>query len=107
VLDERMMDCLKQSTWHLPNNGKGYYSIAAGNGCTAGERNIVYSYREENGEAVFQYKRMTAGVQVHEIQEGYRFKIVSATEDAMKLQSALEYDGRKLYINYGFATLKK
>jgi Lipocalin-like domain len=107
LLDEGMEECLKQSTWHLPNNGKGYYSIAsATNGCTAGERNIVWSYREEKGEAIFQYKKMIAGMQAHEIQEGYRFKIMAATDQLLQLQSAVEYEGRKIFIIYTFAAFK-
>jgi len=40
LLDEGSEDCLKGSTWHLPNNGNGYYTINS-NGVVLPGRRIL------------------------------------------------------------------
>jgi hypothetical protein len=105
LLDEGDENCLKGSTWVFPNNGNGTYNIAQtdATGCTPGERNIVWSYREENGQTIFQYKRLPGGVKAKNITDGYKFNIVSATDATLSLRSSVPFDGSTIYINYSFS----
>lgn len=105
LLGEGDENCLKGSTWVFPNNGNGSYTIAQNDatGCTPGERNIVWSYRVENGQTIFQYKRLPGGVKAKDITDGYRFNIVSATDANLSLRSNVSYEGSTIYINYSFA----
>ena len=61
LLDEGNEACLAGSVWALPFNGFGSYNIVNNDksGCVSGERKINWSYREENGVKIFQYKRAT------------------------------------------------
>lgn len=103
LLDEGSDECLKGSTWVLPNNGYGSYSIAqSGAGCTAGERNIVWSHRVEKGQDIFQYKRLAGGEKAKNITDGYKFTIVSATDNNLLLSSKVDYGGSTISINYSF-----
>jgi|SRR5688572_27766940 len=103
LLDEGSEACLTGSTWVLPNNGNGSYTIASNqSGCTPGQKNIVWSYRTEGDQPIFQYKKLEGGVKAKDIKEGYRFKIVSASQGAMTLQSQITYQGKPIYINYSF-----
>lgn len=107
LLDEGTADCLKGSTWVLPNNGYGSYTLVATTaGCKPGERKIVWSYRTENEETIFQYKVLEDGVKAKKVTEGYRFKIVSADETSMHLQQETAADGKMVYINYQFTSIK-
>ena len=107
LLDEGDENCLKGSTWVFPNNGNGSYTIAqnATTGCPPGERNIVWSYRMENGETILQYKRLPGGVKAKDIADGYKFNIVAATDANLSLRSDVNFEGKTIYINYSF--LKK
>ena len=101
LLDEGSETCLKGSTWVLPNNGNGSYTINANEaGCTPGQRNIVWSYRVENDQPIFQYKRLPGGVNANEVTEGYKFTIVDATAENLKLQSHVSFEGSTISINY-------
>lgn len=103
LLDEGTEDCLKGSTWIFPNNGNGSYSITQNKqGCTSGERNIVWSYREENGQNIFQYKKLTGGVKAKDITDGYKFNIVSVTDANLLLSSKVIFEGNSISINYSF-----
>jgi len=104
LLDEGNENCLKGSTWVFPNNGNGSYTIAPNeSGCAPGERNIVWSYRLENGQTILQYKRLPGGVKAKDITEGYKFSIVSATESNLSLRSTVIIEGNTISINYSFA----
>lgn len=102
VLDEGSKDCLTGSTWVLPNNGYGSYTIQPRTGCTPGLRGIVWSYRTEGDQPVFQFKRTEEGVKAKEITEGYKFKVVSADKTSMVLQSEISDNGRPVYVKYHF-----
>ena len=99
LLDEGGEACLRGSTWNLPNNGKGSY-IINGTGCAPGERSIVWSYRKEGDNAYFQYKRMEGGVKAKDITDGYRFRILSADESSLVLESTITYEGNPIAITY-------
>ena len=105
LLDEGDENCLKGSTWVFPNNGNGSYSIAQNeaNDCPPGERNIVWSYRQENGQTILQYKRLPGGVKAKNITDGYKFNIVSATDANLSLRSNVMFEGSTISINYSFS----
>jgi|SRR3989337_1215467 len=105
LLDEGDENCLKGSTWVFPNNGNGSYTIAQtdATGCTPGERNIVWSYRQENGQTILQYKRLPGGIKAKNISEGYKFNIVSATDTNLTLRSDVAFEGSTISINYSFS----
>jgi hypothetical protein len=106
LLDEGVAECLEGSTWKFPNNGNGSYNIiSSGAGCTSGERNIVWSYRKEGDQPIFQFKRLTGGVKAKDITDGYRFKILNADNSTMQLQSEVTYQGNPIRINYNFSKL--
>jgi Lipocalin-like domain len=103
LLDEGSEACLKGSTWVIPNNGYGSYTISQNQqGCIAGQKNIVWSFKTEGDQAIFQYKKLEGGVKAKEITDGYRFKILSADDASMTLQSEISYQGKPIYINYIF-----
>lgn len=103
LLDEGTEACLKGSTWVLPNNGYGSYTISQNQqGCLPGQKNIVWSFRTEGDQAIFQYKKLEGGVKAKEITDGYRFRILSADDASMVLQSQISYEGNQININYSF-----
>jgi hypothetical protein len=103
LLEEGNEACLKGSNWSLPNNGYGHYTInASQSGCIAGQKNIVWSYRKDGDQPYFQYKKLPGGEKAKDVTEGYRFKIISASGDAMVLQSEITYQGKPILINYSF-----
>lgn len=107
LLDEGFASCLEGSTWVMPNNGFGSYTIApSAVGCAPGERKIVWSYRQENGETIFQFKKLEEGVKAKKVVDGYKFKIVSATDDALQLQTEAASEGKIIYVNYQFSKIK-
>ena len=104
VFDDADVNCFKGSTWALPNNNYGSYTLNnSGAGCTSGIRNIVWGYRQENGETLFTFKKLQEGVKAKNIEEGYKLKIVSATSDAMVLQSQVMFENKTLTLNYQFS----
>jgi hypothetical protein len=104
LLDEGTDVCLTGSTWVLPNNGNGSYTInSSQSGCTSGQKNIVWSYRKEGDQPIFQFKKMQGGVKAKNVVEGYKFKILSASANNMLLQSEITYQGKPIYINYSFS----
>ncbi len=104
LLDEGSDACLTGSTWSLPNNGNGSYTInSTAAGCTTGQRNIVWSYQKSGDQAIFQYKILPGGIKPKNVTDGYRFKLVSASETSMQLQSEVSFEGKPLYINYSFS----
>ncbi|MES2650056.1 MAG: hypothetical protein V4717_24480 [Bacteroidota bacterium] len=107
LLDEGASECLAGSTWVLPNNGFGSYTLTSNaTGCTPGERKINWSYRTISGETIFQFKKLEEGVKAKNVSEGYRFKIVSADDNAMSLQQEVTSEGKPVYINYAFTSIK-
>jgi hypothetical protein len=105
LLGEGDENCLKGSTWVFPNNGNGSYTIAQNDAtdCPPGERNIVWSYRQENDQTILQYKRLPGGVKAKDVVDGYKFNIVSATDANLSLRSDIVFEGSTISINYSFS----
>ncbi|HET9433886.1 MAG TPA: lipocalin family protein, partial [Chitinophagaceae bacterium] len=101
ILDEGTETCLKGSMWVFPNNGNGSYTINSSEpGCSPGQRNIVWSYRVDNEQPIFQYKRLPGGVKAEDVLEGYKFTIVDASGESLNLRSNVNFEGNKISINY-------
>jgi len=104
LLDEGTEACLKGSTWVFPNNGNGSYTINSTEaGCSPGQRNIVWSYRVENEQPIFQYKKLPGGVKAEDVLEGYKFTIVDAAAESLNLKSNVNFEGNTISINYQFS----
>ena len=102
LLDEGNEACLAGSIWTLPNNGFGSYNITSSS-CEAGVRNINWSYREENGTKIFQYKRLESGVKAKKITDGYKFTVASVDAHYMVLQSQVNFENSIITISYNFS----
>jgi len=104
LLDEGTEACLKGSTWVLPNNGNGSYTINSTDaGCSPGQRSIVWSYRVENNQPIFQYKKLPGGVKPEDVLAGYKFTIVDAAAQSLNLKSNVNFEGSTISINYQFS----
>jgi len=104
LLGEGPEVCLKGSTWVLPNNGNGSYTInSIDAGCSAGQRSIVWSYRVENDQPIFQYKKLPGGVKAEDVLEGYKFTIVDAAAEKLNLKSNVNFEGSTISIYYQFS----
>ena len=104
LLGEGPEVCLKGSTWVLPNNGNGSYTINSNDaGCSAGQRSIVWSYRVENDQPIFQYKKLPGGVKAEDVLEGYKFTIVDAAAEKLNLKSNVNFEGSSISIHYQFS----
>ena len=104
LLDEGSETCLKGSRWVLPNNGNGSYTINSNDqGCAPGQRNIVWSYRVESDQPIFQFKKLPGGVKAKDVAEGYKFSVVDATDANLKLRSDVNFEGSTISISYLFS----
>ena len=104
LLDEGSETCLKGSRWVLPNNGNGSYTIySTDQGCTPGQRNIVWSYRVESDQPIFQFKKLPGGIKAKDLAEGYKFSVVDATDANLKLRSDVNFEGSTISISYLFS----
>ena len=104
LLGEGPEVCLKGSTWVLPNNGNGSYTINSNDArCSAGQRSIVWSYRVENDQPIFQYKKLPGGVKAEDVLEGYKFTIVDAAAEKLNLKSNVNFEGSTISIHYQFS----
>ena len=104
LLDEGNEACLAGSTWVLPFNGFGSYTIVNNDksGCASGTRKINWSFREENGNKIFQYKRLEDGVKAKKISDGYKFTVANIEQTSMTLQSQVAFENTVITINYNF-----
>ena len=104
LLDEGPEACLEGSSWVLPNNGYGSYTInSSAGGCVGGQKDIIWSYKKESGVGVFQFKKLIGGVPAKDVADGYRFTILSATGSTFTLQSEVTYAGSPIKIIYNFS----
>jgi hypothetical protein len=102
VFDDVSFTCFNGSIWSLPNNGNGSYTIStASANCNAGVRNIYWSVVNSNGVHYLQFKH-TDGVAAKTVTSGYQLQIVSATNDALVLKAPIDFEGKTVYIDYGF-----
>lgn len=103
LFDDASLSCFAGSTWDLPNNGYGSYTITKNTGgCATGTRNIIWAYRNENDQTIFQFKKLQEGVKAKNIEDGYKLTIASATDSTLLLQSMIAFEGKNLTLNYNF-----
>jgi hypothetical protein len=103
VFDDVSYTCFNGSTWILPNNGNGTYQIpATGDGCNGGIKNIYWSIAKGNDANYFQFKHAD-GVAAKTVTSGYQLQIISLTNEGMVLKAPLNFEGKTIYIDYGFA----
>jgi len=108
LLDEGNEACLSGSVWVLPFNGFGTYTIINNDksGCISGERKINWSFREESGVKIFQYKRLEDGIKAKKIADGYKFTVANIDPISMILQSQIAFENSVITINYNFTKQK-
>lgn len=103
LFDDANVSCFTGSIWVLPNNGYGSYNISQTTpGCSPGQRNIIWSYNNDNGSTNFQFKKLLEGDKAKNVADGYKMNIISVTNEAMQLQSQLAVGGGSLTLNYNF-----
>ncbi len=96
--------CLEGSTWNLPSNNYGSYSISStATGCTPGTQNIVYSVLNQGGVIMIQFKELLTGVKAKNVTEGYRMELASANNASMVWRAPVTYEGKTAYVVYSFS----
>lgn len=104
AFDDAALNCFVNSTWTLPNNGYGSYTINAGN-CATGARQIIWSQRVSNGVTYFNFKKMD-GVKrkdSKDVTEGYSLEVTSFDEGHFTARSPILFEGKTIYLVYDFA----
>ena len=101
VFDDAPYTCYQGSTWTLVPNGNGTYVVPSSGDCMGGERKIYWSVQTIGGVKYFQFKNIGAH-KAKNVTEGYRLELKSLTANSMHLQSAVNFEGKTVYINYQF-----
>lgn len=103
VLNNIPRQCMVNSTWLLPSNGYGNYTITqSGAGCPSGATPILWSRISENGANYLQFKELQSGVKDKNVTSGYRFEMVTQSAANMVLRNPISIAGRNTYIVYSF-----
>ena len=101
LFDDADINCFTGSTWVLPSNGYGSYTINSNEeGCNPGTRDIIWSYDDNSNQ--FQFKKLT-GDKAKNIDDGYRLTVASSSDNQMVLQSPVSFAGGNLMLNYNFS----
>jgi hypothetical protein len=103
LFDDVNYTCFNGSTWKLPSNGNGTYTVSATGDCAAGDRTIVWSIFNTNGVDYVQFKRTGGGVKAKTIDAGYRMEVTNASENAMVLRAPINIEGRSGFLVYRFS----
>lgn len=104
VFDDAPYTCFVGSQWNLVPNGNGSYTVpSGGTDCSAGERKIYWSVQTVSGTKYFQFKKLYEGEKPKNVTDGYRLQLRSLTANSMVLQSAVDFEGKTVYINYQFS----
>lgn len=102
VFDDVTPNCFIGSTWTLPHNGYGTYTIQDNGNCYAGVRNIVWSVRtDQGGQKKFQMKIIN-GQKAKTVTEGYILDITNVSAQGFTLVSPVTVDGKTAYVYYEF-----
>jgi hypothetical protein len=97
--------CFEGSNWFFrDNNSTARYTIAAKDGCSAGDRFIRWSVIERAGQSnQLQFKFIDEKLKDISGGLGYRLDIASLNEQAMTLKSNVSVDGEPITIVYEFS----
>ncbi len=86
------------STWELPNNGNGRYTLSNGTSQT-----IFWSYNNaDKTNPVFQFKKIYEGEKAKDIAEGYQLNVAQVDDTSMTLKSPVANGNSTAYIVYSF-----
>lgn len=104
AFDDVPASCFKGSTWSLPNNGYGSYTIqSTQDGCTTGTRQIIWSYDQINGVNYFQFKKLDGTTKAKNVAEGYRVEMSNVMANSFTLRSPVSFEGQTITIVYYFS----
>lgn len=106
VFDEEDFNCFIGSTWKFnKGNNLGSYTIAKNGGeCVAIKRDFRWSiFQPAAGAAsMLQFKKLTTNLKEIENDAGYRFTILNANQNNMRVRSEFLYEGRTAAFIYNF-----
>lgn len=101
VFDEASYNCFNGSSWVLPNNGKGSYTLSStAEGCSAVSQPIMWSLYKQAGSTMFQFKKLSEGVKAKNVTEGYRVEISSNDGNTMVWRAPVNFEGNSAFIVY-------
>ena len=93
VFDDAAPDCFRGSTWVLPHNGYGSYTINSGADCGNGTRSIVWSIRTDaNKQKIFQLKIIN-GAKAKTVTTGYLLDVTNLTQNGFSLTEPISVNG--------------
>lgn len=101
IFDDASPNCFQGSTWVLPHNGYGSYTINSAS-CGSGVRNIIWSIRNDGAQKIFQLKILD-GRKAKTVQEGYLLNLNDVTAGGFTLSTNVSTsDGKQASIVYTF-----
>ncbi len=101
VFDEASYNCFKGSSWVLPSNGKGSYTLSStSDGCTTASQPIMWSLYKQAGSTMFQFKKLAEGVKAKDVTDGYRVELTSADGNNMVWRAPVTFEGNSAFIVY-------
>lgn len=93
IFDDAAPDCFKGSTWVLPHNGYGSYTINSNADCGNGSRSIVWSVRTDaNKQKIFQLKIIN-GAKAQTVTTGYWLYVTNLTQNGFTLTEPITVNG--------------
>lgn len=109
IFGEQDFNCFIGSTWKFNKaNSLGSYSIAKNGGeCVAITRNIRWSiFQPAKGSAsMLQFKKLTDNLKQVEKDAGYRFTILNADDNNLRVRSEFLFEGRNAAFIYNFVKI--
>jgi len=101
VFDEASYNCFKGSSWALPSNGKGSYTLSAtSDGCSTVSQPIMWSLYKQAGATMFQFKKLATGVKAKDVTDGYRVELSSSDGNNMVWRAPVNFEGKSAFIVY-------
>lgn len=98
VFDQASPTSFVNSTWELPNNGNGKYTLSNGT-----SQSIFWSYNNaDKANPIFQFKKIYEGEKAKNIAEGYQLNVAQVDGTSMTLKSPVANGSKTAYIVYTF-----
>ncbi|PJJ79728.1 hypothetical protein [Mucilaginibacter auburnensis] len=98
VFDQASPASFVNSTWELPNNGNGKYTLSNGT-----SQSIFWSYNNaDKANPIFQFKKIYEGEKANKIAEGYQLNVAQVDDTSMTLKSPVANGSKTAYIVYTF-----
>ncbi|PUZ26491.1 Lipocalin-like domain-containing protein [Chitinophaga costaii] len=104
IFDEAPYQCFIGSQWDfVSNNNKGSFTLTAtDNGCSTGNQPIIWSIVQENGDNVFQFKKLFNGDKAKNVTTGYKVSLSDVQATSMTWRAAVGFQGQTGYLVYSF-----